>query len=253
MATNKDPQARLMRFVSIEFDAVDRTSETKIHADEFKRQLRQHFGHAGRIYMKYIVEHYDEVAAYVHKVMAKFDRELKIESQERHWSATLACQYVGGRIAYKLGVCPFDPKDDLTWLKSHIGDMRVTYAEAVQTPAEMLSEFLESKLSNTLILQAKGTSNIDNIVRSPQGMGGLQIRRENDTGLIYISRPALTAWCEETKANWRTMEAELVNNGIILRKNCHKVLGADTALAAGQTRCVEVSRDKLEKFTGGKK
>lgn len=253
MATNKDPQARLMRFVAIEFDAVDRTTETKITADQFKRDLMQNFGHAGRIYMKYIVEHYDEVAAYVHKVMARFDRELKIESQERHWSAVLACQYVGGRIAYKLGVCPFDPKDDLTWLKAHIGNMRVSYADAAQSPAEMLSEFLESKLSNTLILQAKGSNNIDNIVQRPHGNGGLQIRRENDTGLIYIARSALNEWCEETKANYRTLEAALVQAGIITRKQCHKVLGADTTLAAGQTRCVEVSKTKLEKFTGGGK
>jgi hypothetical protein len=250
MATNKDPEARLMRFVSIEFSRIDRTAEAKIRADEFKRQLRHHYGHAGRVYMKYIVEHYDEVAAFVHKVMARFDRELDIKSQERHWSATLACQYVGGKIAYMLGVSPFDPQDDIDWLKAHLGSMRVSYADAAQTPAEILSEFLESKLSNTLILQAKGSSNIDNIVRSPQGVGGLQIRRENDTGLIFVSRAAISAWCEETKANYRTLEAALVQDGIITRKSCHKVLGADTVLAAGQTRCIEVSKARLEKHIG---
>lgn len=253
MATNKDPEARLMRYMTIEFNSVDRGHESKIAADKFKRGLREHYGHVGRIYIKYIVEHAQEVKEYIHKVMERFDRELKMQSQERHWSAFLACQYVGGRIAFKLGLSPFDPKDDLDWLKANIGNMRVSYAEAAQSPVEMITEFLETKLSNTLILQAKGSNNIDNVVRSPNGNGGLQIRRENDTGLIYIARSALNAWCEETKANYKVIEAALVMHGIILRKNCYKVLGADTTLAGGQTRCVEISRDKLEKFTGGKK
>lgn len=253
VATNKDPEARLMRYVAIPFNGSARSTESKISADEFKRKLKENYGLVGRTYIKYIVEHAEEVRDYVHRTMAKFDRALKIKSQERHWSAVLACQYVGGRIAFKLGLCPFDPKDDIEWLKANIGDMRVSYADAAQTPAEMITEFLETRLGNTLILQAKGSNNIDNIVQRPHGNGGLQIRRENDTGLIYVARSALNAWCEETKANYKTLEAALVLEGIITRKSCHKVLGADTTLAGGQTRCVEISRDKLEKSTGGKK
>lgn len=248
MATGKDSAPHLMRFISVPFDAIDGSTEAKLAADKFIRGIGENYGHAGRVYLQYIVQHYDEVKAYVERAMERFDRKINATSEERHWSATFAVAYVGGRIAYKLGLIPFDPKDDVEWMFDHCRDMRTSYKQASSTPVDILNEYLESHVSNTLILSPKQASNVDNIVQRPHSAGGLLIRNEVDTNRIYIARTAMNTYCNEVKANFRSLEAELMAAGIVLRKDCYKVLGADTPLAMGQTRCWELDRIALSKY-----
>lgn len=249
MNTGKDTDPHLMRMISVEFDEVDRSTEMKITADKFRARLRQSFGIAGEIYLKYVVTHYDKVKKKLLAVQEALDREIEMTSEERYWSAGIACIIVGGHLAFSLGLIPFDPMDDLDWLKTHLQKMRVTRKQATSTPADVLDEFLNTRLSNTLVVSPKQASNLDNVVARPYGP--LLIRNEIDTGLVYVARSAIDDYCDEVKANFRKLENELVALGIVTRKNCHKVLGADTVHAMGQTRCWEVNLAKLRNHTKG--
>lgn len=247
MATGANSTPHLMRFVSVPFDPIDSSTEAKLAADQYLRNIQQNYGHAGRIFIKYVVANREKVQAMVERVMEKFDRATTATSEERHWSAFFAAAYVGGRIAYNLGLIPFDPKADLQWMFDHAGDMRVTYKQAVSTSVDILNEYLETHVANTLILSPKQASNVDNIVQKPHSAGGLLIRNEVDTNRIYVARTAFNSYCNDIKANFRSIEAELLAAGVILRKDAYKVLGADTPLAMGQTRCWEIDRVTLSK------
>lgn len=246
MATGKDSDPHLMRFVSVPFDEVDRSTDAKVQADKMKRSLRENFGHAGPIYIDYIVKNYDEVKELVLKVQEKFDRALGVTSDERHWSAMMAVSYVGGCIAYTLGLLPFDPRLDRKWMMSHINVMRQTHQQAASTSLDIFNEFLDAHVSNTLVIRAKASSSIDNVAHEPRG--ALIIRNELDTDRMYVAKAALSTYCNEVKANQRKLETELIANGVILRKNCFKVLGADTTFAQGQVRCWEIDRVALSKL-----
>jgi hypothetical protein len=191
------------------------------------------------------------VQSLVIREMERFDRLLTATSDERHWSAALAVAYVGGRIAYKLGLSPFNPKGDEAWMIEHIRQMRTTYEQAVATPVDILNEFLETHVSRTLIVSPKQSSNVDNVANKPHG--SLLIRNEVDTGLIYIAKHAINSYCTEQKANFRKLEAELIANKVLLNRNKYKVLGADTPWASGQTRCWEIDRIALSKIKGVKR
>jgi hypothetical protein len=248
MSTGKDSDPHLMRFISIPFDSLDRSTEAKILADEFKRGIRANYGH-GWVYLQYITKNYEAVRTVVLKEMERFDRLLQAQSEERHWSATLAVAYVGGRIAYMLGLSPFNPRDDEDWMVNHIDRMRISYKEAKSTPADIISEFLDNNVSHTLILSPKLASSVDNIVNRPQGK--LYIRNEVDTNKIYIAVEALNNYCTEKKVNIRMLEAELRVAKILLRRNCYKVLGADTPFSSGQARCWEIDRTVLSTIKKG--
>ena len=84
-----------------------------------------------------------------------------------------------------------------------------------------------------------------------QPRGALLIRNEVDTNRIYVARASVNTYCNEVKANFRNLEGSLQKDHIILRRNCYKVLGADTPWALGQTRCWEIDRVVLGKH--GKK
>jgi hypothetical protein len=252
LSTGKDSNPHLMRFISVPFDEIDRSIEMKLKADAMKRVLAENYGF-GAEYLQYITEHYVELQAFVIKQMERFDRLLNVTSDERHWSAALAVAYVGGLIAFKLGLSPFNPKLDEEWMVGHVDRMRLTFKQASSGPVDILNEFLESHVSNTLILSPKQSSHVDNIVNRPHSVDGLQIRHEVDSGMVYISKTAMNAYCTKAKANFGRLENELTACGVIRRRNCYKVLGADTPYAIGQTRCWEVDRGVLETLKGGGK
>ena len=252
MSAGKDRAPHLMRFVSIPFDEIDRSTEAKLKADVFKRGIRDNYGVAGPIYLPYITQYHDQIQGVVEKHQERFDRLVGASSEERHWTATMASAFVGGLLMHKLELSPFDPRGfDERWMIDLFAMMRDSHKQASSTPVDTLNEFLEAMQPNTLILSPKQASHVDNIVSRPKG--ALLVRNEVDTETIYVARPAINNYCTEQKANFRRLEAELITAGVIVRKDCYKVLGADTPLATGQTRCWKIDRSVLNKIKGEKK
>src|SRR6202045_1200313 len=245
ISTGKDVDPHLMRLVSVEFDSIDPSVESKIKADTFIRAINQNYGHVGPLVMAFVCQHYDSVKRGYIKNVAMVDRMLNSAnaSAERYWSAAVAAAYTGAQIASKLGLVDWPYEDDLKWMVAHLASQRMTIKESQDSPAEFLTEFLEHNLRNTLILSAKAASNIDNIVLRPYG--SLLVRRELDTQLIYIARSAMIAYCAEAKTPFRKMEQALEAAKVIVARNAQKVLGADTTLHSGQSRVWKIDATKL--------
>lgn len=245
ISTGKDVDPHLMRLVSVEFDAIDSSTEAKIVADKFLRAINQNYGHVGPIVMSFVTKNYDLVVKGYIKNVAMVDRLLNSAnaSAERYWSAAVAAAYTGAQIASKLGLVDWPYEDDLKWMVAHLANQRATIRESQATPAEFLTEFLERNLRNTLIISAKAASNLDSIVHQPYG--SLLVRRELDTGLIFIARSAMIEYCAENKMPFRKMEQQLEGARIITARNAQKVLGADTPLHTGQSRVWKIDANKL--------
>jgi hypothetical protein len=247
LASGKDSDPHLMRMMSIEFEAVSRASDVKIAADQFKRDIRMHFGHAGPVVLAYYAKHYEAIQTRVIATMEKLDREVNFQSEERYLSAAISCMVVGGRIANRLGVYPFDPVADLKWYKEHVSKTRTTHRLAVASPAAILDSYLNAFTGNTIIIEAKSSNNLNDVSNQPRS--GLYIRNDIDAGFVYVARDHFRKYCTDVKANYGKIEAELVVRGVITRADCNKVLGAGTKWAAGQTRCWEISLAELVKAT----
>jgi hypothetical protein len=245
ISTGKDVDPHLMRLVSVEFGEIDASAEAKIVADNFLRAINQNYGHVGPLVMAFVTKHYDSVVKGYIKNVAMVDRMLNSAnaSAERYWSAAVAAAYTGAQIASKLGLIDFPYEDDLKWMVAHLSNQRLTIKESQESPTEFLTEFLERNLRNTLIVSAKASSNLDNIVHQPYG--SLLVRRELDTNLVYVARSAMIEYCAEVKTPFRKMEQLLEAAGVILARNAQKVLGADTPLSTGQSRVWKIDASKL--------
>lgn len=242
LASGNDSNPHLMRLVSIEFTNVDVSTTMKHRADDFRAAIHENYGHAGPAFIRYVTENYEAVKARVTAIGRQLEVELKAESHERYWSATMACMIVGGEIAFRLGLLPFSPKTDVAWLKAHMTRMRESIADAQMSAENLLVDFLNAATNNTLILTLYA-ANLGNIAREPHGP--MLVRHEADVGIIYISRAALAEWCEKRRVNMRRMAAVLTKTGVLISANVQKVLGADTVLAKGQTRCWKVDDSNL--------
>jgi hypothetical protein len=243
LAVGKDSDPQLMRMVGVEFEEIDTSTEAKIKADHFKRDIREHYGHAGAIFIRYVTEHYVTVKRRVETVMEEIDREMQATSPERYWTALIAVLKVAGEIASKLGLYEFDVDADVAWFKRHIVKTRVSYTEMRESPAEMLTSILNNNIGQALVISAKAASNIDNIATRPYN--AINVRYEVDVGVVYISRSFMVEQCDKLHANFRKLENSLIREGVILHRSVQKVLGADTPYARGQLRCWKVDDTKL--------
>ena len=241
--SGKDSDPHLMRLVSVDFDRVDRSPEAKRRADDFKRKLREHYGHAGPRYIRYVVDNYDAVRRLIIHNTHQIDRRSRAQSHERYWTAVIASAITAAQIATRIGLLRYDYKADISWMEEHISKMRSAVVEARTSPNEVVSEYLESNVPSTLIMSTQA-GNISNIAARPTR--GLTIRHELDTGVIYMSRNAFMAYCAEKKANFRKIELDMLRSGALVSRNARKILGFDTVYAKGQIRCWKLDANKLD-------
>jgi hypothetical protein len=245
LSSGRDVSPHLMRMIGVPFGLVNNTPAAKLQADNFLRAINQNHGHAGPLMMKFVVQHYDKVAKGYIKNIAMVDQLLnsKNAAAERYWSAAVAAAYTAAQIASTLGLIDYPYEEDLKWMVQHLSNQREDIQDHTADPLDVLVEFLETHIGNTLVVSAKNSSNLDCTVVKPYH--ALTIRHEMDASLIYISRQAVMDYCAEKKMPFRRMEQMLESTKVLLNKNRQKVLGADTVYAKGQTRCWEIDADQL--------
>lgn len=245
LATGRDVSPHLMRMIGVPFGLVQNTPEAKIEADEFLRTINHNYGHAGPLMMKHVVQHYDKIVKGYIKNVAMVDRLLNSNNAaaERYWSAAVAAAYTAAQIASSLGLIDYPIEDDLKWMLAHLGTQRESIQDNAADPLDILVEFLENHIGNTLVVSAKNSSNLDCTVVKPYN--SLLIRHEMDAGIIFVARQSIMDFCTDKKMPYRRMEQVLEAQGVIINRNRQKVLGADTVYAKGQTRCWEIDANKL--------
>lgn len=245
LATGRDVSPHLMRMIGVPFGLVKNTPEAKIEADNFLRTINHNYGHAGPLMMKFVVQNYDKIAKGYIKNVAMVDRLLNSNNAaaERYWSAAVAAAYTAAQIATSMGLIDYPIEEDLKWMLSHLGTQRENIRDSASDPLDILVEFLENHIGNTLVVSAKNSSNLDYTVIKPYH--SLLVRHEMDAGIIFVARQSIMDYCTEKKMPYRRMEQVLEAQGVLINRNRQKVLGADTVYAKGQTRCWEIDANKL--------
>ena len=235
--------AHLMRIISVPFDKFNDTTAAALGAEEFKRGLYANYGLAGIPFMQYVTANYKDVQARVVAAEKQAWQDFNGHGHERFWMKIIGAVKVAMEIVDELGLLHFDIKADYLWMGSHVGEMRAMHQEFKVDPVEELSAFLEERISETLVMSSKATSNLDNVAHMPQRQ--LTIRHEMDHGLIYVSKAEVGKYCAEKNESIRTWEDQLIAAGVLVDRGKQKTLGADTKLAKGQVRCWVLDANRL--------
>jgi hypothetical protein len=154
----------------------------------FDHQMRENFGHAGDIYIQWLVNNLEEAVALMRKVQARLDREVQFSQKERFWSGVAACNIAGGLIAANLGLHDYDMKAVYEWLKGMLGEMRHEIQAPNSTPVTILGEFVNAHINNALVVNGEVDSR-SNLQAMPmlEPRGELLIRYEPDTKELFIA------------------------------------------------------------------
>jgi len=178
----------------------------------FDHQLNENYGHAGEVYVKYLVDNLESSIALVRKVQALIDKEVQFTARERYWSAMAASNIAGGLIAKKLGLHDFDMTSVYSWLKDMLSEMRIDVKPPNDNPISTLGEFINSHILNTLVVNGEVDSR-SNLSALPtlEPRGALLIRYEPDTKHLYIAAKQFKDFCVKQQSSYKELLRKLTD------------------------------------------
>ena len=183
----------------------------------FDHQLNDNYGHAGEIYLSWLVNNLEEAQDLVKKIQAKIDKEVQFTSRERYWSAQAACNIAGGLIAKHLGLHEYDMMAIYTWLKGMLSEMRVDMSPVKAAPVTALGEFINAHIFNTLVVNGNVDARSQMVsIPAMEPRGELLIRYEPDTKHVYIAAKQFKDFCIGQQVNYKTLLRQLTDLKIFI-------------------------------------
>jgi len=218
---------------------------TKQEASVFDN-LKHNFGHAGEIFVNYVVQHPEEVQKLISQYQLRFDEAANIPITERYWSAITACTLAGGEIANKLGLGNFDIESLFSWATRQVSNMRNIVNDNYSDPVILLNEFLnQSQMAMIVVSDSQVTKGSIYVEREPRT--SLVVRADITNQKAYISKSAFKTWLAKGSSDYHLVKTELKNSGILLDDNKSMTLSKGSKLfPSGQVRCWLVDLDHPE-------
>ena len=210
-ALKNSPDGESVRLLEYKIEPNDLIGVAK-GKEMFDHQLNENYGHAGEIYLTWLVNNLEYTKDLVKKVQARLDKEVQFTARERFWSATAACNIAGGLIARHLGLHDYDMTAVYEWLKGMLSEMRLDVKPPQSTPVATLGEFLDSHHANALVVngQVDARSNMSALpLQEPRQE--LLVRYEPDTKHIYVAAKQFKEFCIEQQVNYKTLLKELTD------------------------------------------
>lgn len=183
----------------------------------FDHQLFDNYGHAGEVYLQWLVNNLEEAKDLLMKVQARLDKQLQVTQKERFWSATAACNITGGLIAKNLGLIDFDMKRIYDWLVGMLASMRKDVDIPDATPQSVLGSFINSYLSHALVVNGTVDTKTG-LTPMPlsEPRGELIIRYEPDSKSLYVPAAVFKKYCVERQVNYKDTLRSLAADGVYL-------------------------------------
>lgn len=212
------PEGELMRLMEFKIvppsSAIVSVEEGK---DLFDHALNENYGHAGDIYMRWVVSNLDEVIAALLRVQKAVDIELNLTQRERNFSAMVASNIVGGLIAKRIGLIDWDINRIRHVVSPKIMQLGKDSVAPAADASGVLGDYMYRHNHNVLVVD-DGVDKRSNMHKLPiqEPRGALLIRYEPDTKRVFISTKEFKKDCAESQIDYKDLLQELTDTGVLL-------------------------------------
>ena len=213
----ENPSAEAQRVLEVQVDKLFTSPDTKTETDEFAHQLELHYGHAGVIFVQYVMKNELAVRQLLKEVQANIDKHVGLKSENRFWSAGAAVSITSGIIAHRLELIRYSVPKITTWIEGVIVENKGQAAAMEVTLDQTLNEYLAENYSS--ILRIKSTADarsslagVDSLVQpelTPRGQ--LVARYETDTKKLFLVPKPFRKWCGKQQINYAQFTADMKN------------------------------------------
>lgn len=239
-------------------------SKQKMPLDQFVKYtqlLKDNYGLAGPIYIKYVSDNYDIVLERLWSTHAKLTKYFDMQDKERYWALLFATIFVARDLVAELDLLQIDQVGLLKWVKNELKSARTTVTQSTADPAEQFGRMLSELQSGILVTSGRGNlakSESARIISEPRGTASLIGRYiyptdKNTREVLILSVSAARDWATKHGVPLKEIEAALTNGGVISAKPARIKLGQGVAKYAGTSTsvlCWELDAVKMNELLG---
>ena len=241
---NAEPElARLF-----EFTVNTKSPLTPTEASELFPGLLENYGHAGRRFMSFVVENYDDVQGLLTHYLGDINAEGVITQGERYWAALFASVLTALALARQLKLVAFPIEPVKKWMLSTLERNRVSRDAAVTDPVALFGQMVQDLAPGIIVTVGVGDLRVPlgeaKIAFQPHGTitGRAIVAAGKSTGHEHLALTvsAIKQWCNKHSASSSTMFDAMVAAGYADPELKKVILGRGTVEYAGvttQVRC----------------
>lgn len=249
------PKAEAMRILECRAEPVK--FATKAETDAFAASVKENYGHAGIVYIQYVMNNLEAVKALANNVQNKLDTEAKLGAEHRFWSVLVSRSITGLMIAKRAGLLNWKIEPIVRWAIRTMNVAQNTVLEMNADVEETLTNYLAEHYSSILRIKStddarKAETAVDQIISPEQVPRGntFVARYEYDIKKMYLLTKPLREWCGKQQINYagfveglRTGRTKATKSKIRLSKGTHMNLPPTDVVVVD---CSEFMNDEAE-------
>ena len=242
------PKAEAQRMLETKAKKLFNETETKHLTDAHAQNAEVLYGHAGIIYIQYVIENIEEVKVLLGRVQTAIDKEAGLKAENRFWSAGVACTITGAMIAKRLGLLPYLPKKLMNYSLGLLKENIRSVGDMSSTVEETLNNYLHDnwgsilKIRSTDDLRSAQDNGLDELV-IPEVDPRVRLvgRYETDVKMLYLTPKPLKVWCGAQDINYSSFLADLTSNMKAKSMTMRLTKGTSTQLPPSRVVAVDCS------------
>lgn len=213
------PKAEAQRVLEVETSKLFTKKADKALTDVFSAQIQNNYGHAGIIFVQYVMSHTAETRILVETLQRQIDKLADLGPENRFWSAAAAAAMAAAVICKHLDLLPYDVKNLQQYVVNHIlSHNKTTSAEMSLDPMDLVTQYTYQNIGRILQIKStmdrrkKGSDNgIDDLVVPDQQPRTADIvgRYETDLHNLYLLPGPFKEWLADRQVNYNSVLAEL--------------------------------------------
>ena len=210
------------------------------------KKLENNYGHAGRIYAKWLGENAPKAEAALLNTMTDLANDLAMQQEERFFVVLMGCIVVSATIARRLEIFDFEVSKIYEVLKGGFLAMRANRVAKTLVSAsggfdleEILGRFVvdfgDWRL-RTNVFSRQGGAGVE-VTATPRG-AGVRIQIAETPGVMRISKSHFVTWLGEHNLPAGTVLEQLTRD--LGARQQRQTLAGGTNYAAGQIWCLDI-------------
>ena len=200
-----DPQGEMARVIEIHLETP--VPNNVLDAQKLFSQLSDNYGHAGDVFLNYVVSNLADVRHIWEQTRDKIYGLKPWTQTERYRLNTVICGIAAGIITNHLGLTSYNIGRIMRTIADRVSrageEMRTSATRAVETFTMFVNQHINNMLSIDSKVRANGLQNEPYI----KPKGALSIRYEPDTKTLYIAQRDFNRWCGDNFLNAKEMQS----------------------------------------------
>ena len=200
------PEAEAQRILEYQVNKI--YFKTKEETDVFSAAIKQHYGHAGRVYIQYVMNNLAAAKELANANQQRIDAAAGLTAENRFWSALVSRTITGLMLGKRAGLIDWQIAPIAQWAVRVLIDAKKSTTEMASEVGSLLTDYLAENYNNILRIKStddarKQSTGIDHLIH-PDAVPRINFvaRYEYDVKRLYLLPRFLKDWCSKHQLNY---------------------------------------------------